>query len=354
MFQKLLVMFVIVFCLSISGFAQTTVSHWALDETSGTVVEDTEGDNDGTLTYPDGAEWIEAIVNNGLDLSGAADSAHIVVPNSSDLAFNTGAFSVSYLIKQDLSQNCTPFFKGTFAFAAGSADSTATWYQSEIKGGQIRFAIDDNGNQDTVKFSDTDSLGKTQVGYDLPADLVGDWIHFVGVRNTAEDSLIVYINGERVAAGWDKTAGPIGTPHDLFIGNNNAGSNRVDGILDDVQFLGYAMSDAEVKAMWDAYDITTGMEKDQGNVPITYSLGQNYPNPFNPSTTIQFQTPKPGLVTISIYNTLGQRVTTLVNENMKSGMHHVTFDAAKFASGIYFYRMKAEGFSQVKKMMLLK
>jgi len=284
----------------------------------------------------------------------ATDSALIRVADDASIKFNTGAFSVSYLLLTDITQNCTPFFKGTFAFAAGSADSTATWYQSEIKGGEIRFAIDDNGNQDTVKFSDTADAGKTQVGYALPADLNGQWIHFVGVRNTAEDSLIVYINGERVAAGWDKTAGPIGTPHDLFIGNNNAGSNRVDGILDDVQFLGYAMSDAEVKDMWDDYGIVTGIENGPGAVPLTYALGQNYPNPFNPSTTIKFQTPKAGLVTITVYNTLGQRVTTLVNKNMKSGVHQLTFNAARFSSGIYFYRMKAEGFTQVKKMMLLK
>lgn len=81
---------------------------------------------------------------------------------------------------------------------------------------------------------------------------------------------------------------------------------------------------------------------------------QNYPNPFNPTTTIQFQTPQAGHVKITVYNTLGQLVTTLVDGNMKAGIHKVTFDAADYATGVYFYRLKVNDFSKVKKMLLLK
>ena len=98
----------------------------------------------------------------------------------------------------------------------------------------------------------------------------------------------------------------------------------------------------------------TSVEARMIETPSLFSLCDNYPNPFNPSTKIEFQIPQDGHVTLSVYNMLGQQVSTLVDRNLRSGMHHVTFDAAKFASGIYFYRMKAKGFSQVKKMMLLK
>ena len=87
---------------------------------------------------------------------------------------------------------------------------------------------------------------------------------------------------------------------------------------------------------------------------MTYKLMQNYPNPFNPNTNIRFQIPKDGHVTISVYNSLGQQVATLVDRNLKSGVHRVTFDAAKYSSGIYLYKIQAADFMQVKKMILLK
>ena len=88
--------------------------------------------------------------------------------------------------------------------------------------------------------------------------------------------------------------------------------------------------------------------------PVKYDLSQNYPNPFNPSTAIKFTLAKGGNVTLKIYNTLGEEVALLVNQVMESGNHEVNFDAFNLGSGIYFYRIEAGDFSQVKKMTLLK
>jgi hypothetical protein len=88
--------------------------------------------------------------------------------------------------------------------------------------------------------------------------------------------------------------------------------------------------------------------------PFTFALLQNYPNPFNPSTKITFTLPKPEHSTLAVYNTLGQRVATLLNTKMTAGSHDVTFDASALPSGIYFYRIQAGEFSQVRKMMLLR
>ena len=94
-----------------------------------------------------------------------------------------------------------------------------------------------------------------------------------------------------------------------------------------------------------------------GSVPgiaKVFKLEQNYPNPFNPSTKIQFQIPAQSNVTMKVFNIVGQEVTTLVNENLKAGVHVVTFDASKLATGVYFYRIEAGNFVSVKKMVLLK
>ena len=93
--------------------------------------------------------------------------------------------------------------------------------------------------------------------------------------------------------------------------------------------------------------------------PAEFSLKQNYPNPFNPSTKIKFSLSTDSKVTLSVFNILGQKVKTLINGNLSSGEHNVTFDASALNSGVYFYRIEAEGndgenFSAVKKMILTK
>jgi len=102
------------------------------------------------------------------------------------------------------------------------------------------------------------------------------------------------------------------------------------------------------------YSSLTGIKKENNLTPAKYTLEQNYPNPFNPSTIIKYSVPKAQLVTLRIYNVLGQIVATLVNSQQKAGDYQVTFNASKLASGIYFYNITAGDFNSTKKMMLLK
>jgi len=88
--------------------------------------------------------------------------------------------------------------------------------------------------------------------------------------------------------------------------------------------------------------------------PVVYELMQNYPNPFNPSTTIKYQIPESGNVSLKVYDILGGEVMTLVNEEQVAGKYEINFDASKFASGVYLYRIQAGDFMSVKKMILLR
>lgn len=85
-----------------------------------------------------------------------------------------------------------------------------------------------------------------------------------------------------------------------------------------------------------------------------YALSQNYPNPFNPSTTIEFSIAEQGLVNLSVYNLLGEKVATIVSEMMESGNHKIEFNAYNLASGIYLVKMTSGKFSEVIKINLLK
>jgi hypothetical protein len=89
-------------------------------------------------------------------------------------------------------------------------------------------------------------------------------------------------------------------------------------------------------------------------IPVSFTLAQNYPNPFNPRTVIGFSIPSDGRVVLEVYNTLGQRVRTLVDEVAKAGFRSVAFDGEGLSSGVYFYRLRAGADIAVRKMMLLR
>ncbi len=90
------------------------------------------------------------------------------------------------------------------------------------------------------------------------------------------------------------------------------------------------------------------------DIPVGFQLNQNYPNPFNNSTVIKYSIPQEGLVTLKVYNLLGEEVARLVNDIKQTGNYEVSFDATDLTSGIYFYRLNAGDFIETKKMILLK
>ena len=89
-------------------------------------------------------------------------------------------------------------------------------------------------------------------------------------------------------------------------------------------------------------------------IPTSFQLLQNYPNPFNPSTTIRYGLPKNSPMTLSIYNSLGQLVSTLVSGEERAGYHEARFDGTGVASGVYFCRIQAGSFVKTMKLLLLK
>jgi hypothetical protein len=89
-------------------------------------------------------------------------------------------------------------------------------------------------------------------------------------------------------------------------------------------------------------------------IPAVFSLDQNYPNPFNPATTIRYALPQRSQVTLSVFNTLGQLVSTLANEGEQAGYHEVKFDGSNLPSGVYFYRLQAGSLVQTRKLLLIR
>jgi ligand-binding sensor domain-containing protein len=117
---------------------------------------------------------------------------------------------------------------------------------------------------------------------------------------------------------------------------------------------GYVFAGSLSAGVFRSAQPTTSVSEPAMNLPTDFFLAQNYPNPFNPSTTIVFALPRASRVTLKIFNRVGEEVATLVNQKLSAGQHEAHWEASGWASGVYFYRLQAEGFAQTKKLMLIK
>jgi hypothetical protein len=101
--------------------------------------------------------------------------------------------------------------------------------------------------------------------------------------------------------------------------------------------------------------VTPAVSVDENkNVVKEFKLDQNYPNPFNPSTSIKFQIPSSGFVSLKVYDLLGREVSTLISEYKSAGNYEIEFSASELTSGIYVYQLRADNFIQTRKMILLR
>ena len=97
-----------------------------------------------------------------------------------------------------------------------------------------------------------------------------------------------------------------------------------------------------------------GVNSSSANIPGKFTLYQNYPNPFNPSTKIKYDLPYKNFVTLKVYNILGKEITSLVNTEQQAGSYEVTFNGISHPSGVYFYRLNTDGYSDTKRFVLIK
>ncbi len=98
----------------------------------------------------------------------------------------------------------------------------------------------------------------------------------------------------------------------------------------------------------------TAVSVKENLLPSDFVLYQNYPNPFNPTTTISFSIPEKSFVRLSVYNSLGEKIATLISNELNTGIHSIIYDASNLPSGIYFYKLEANNFISTKKMLLIK
>jgi len=161
----------------------------------------------------------------------------------------------------------------------------------------------------------------------------------------------------------DSTTGFIyvGAYDGLYFSSNDGtswsklGTGLPDAVVDDIA-IQYGSKSLRVathgRGVWQV-DLTTGVAEPEPG-PASFALSQNYPNPFNPSTVIRYQLSVAGQVSLEVFNILGEKVRTLVDEKEDQGEHSINFNASNLPSGVYFYRLTAGRQSQTRKLILLK
>jgi len=181
------------------------------------------------------------------------------------------------------------------------------------------------------------------VGVSHPAIAYETWFWEKIVVDGQSVSVWAYADGDAPAdtATWSFTTDnvAIGAGAPTFI---------IAGVTDDA---GY--SSIDIDGIWYNEDPTMGIS-DDNPIASKYKLGQNYPNPFNPITNISYTVAQARAVKLSVFNVLGEKVSTLVNNVVTPGTHTATWDAGNMPSGVYFYRLEAGSFTQTRKLLLIK
>jgi hypothetical protein len=181
------------------------------------------------------------------------------------------------------------------------------------------------------------------------------YIVFYDRRNTAGDATEVYVakskDGGESFENFKVSESPFTPRSDIFFGdytNIAARNGKVYPI--------WMRMDGTALSIWSAVisDTITGITNEEETPVRDFSLSQNYPNPFNPTTTIHYFLPVSQLVTLKVYALNGHEVATLINGRQEAGNHTVHFDGNDLPSGVYYYKLTAGVFSEVKKMLLLR
>jgi len=250
-----------------------------------------------------------------------------------------------------------------------------------------------HGDSGTAPFRHNRNADKTAPMYmeKAPADYIDGMVLYQSEIDNGEAVEVATLSASDVQQYWDAyaavhavvperimqtPAGSRGDVHEAAIWKDGVWTaeyerDLVTGNADDVQFddltkpyyFGTAIMN---NAGGDNHDLRARLaelhfeefvsvaDRPAKGVPSRYELAQNYPNPFNPQTMIRFSIPKAGKVSLKVYNQLGQTVAILVDKYMQPGQYQTLFVANNFASGIYYYRLEVNGFSETHKMVLLK
>jgi photosystem II stability/assembly factor-like uncharacterized protein len=266
-------------------------------------------------------------------------------------------------------------FAGTYAgiWRRPFGELTSATSQSQFNRNSLNKPITDTGNtRDTISVGYKSSMTYSVLDVNLMIDTVfhtnDSDLEFYLIHNGTKDTVIFQAGGSGgnfIGTILNDSASTLisnGTapftdmyrPHKPLSQFNNGDVNGT-WIL---EIFDRATGNTGTLQAWSLI-ITTlsnpiGIQLIGNEIPENFSLSQNYPNPFNPSTKIRFNLQKSSLTMLDVYDILGRQIAVLVNEDLKAGTYEINWTANRFSSGVYFYRLATDEFTDTKKMILLK
>lgn len=315
------------------------------------------------LSNDNGESWREALSINKTVYSLAINGTNIFAGTNQGLYLSTNN-GISWKLVDNILTNARIFTLGLnttsmFAGVAGSSLSTGGIYISTDNGSNWKSLLPLNNSVSTIAVSGTNIFAGTDIGsVYLSTDNGINWsLANAGVVYSSDWS--VAISGNNIFSatqfGGVYVSGDFGNTWGMESDALIFNSVTSLAINDQFVFVGTGSSGLWKRPISEILKKLTSVETENSfNIPSDYHFEQNYPNPFNPATTINYSVPKQSNVLIVIYDGLGRKVTTLVNEEKSAGNYKTEFKANNLPSGIYFYRIHAGNFIQTKKMILLK
>ena len=228
------------------AFPDNLAAYWKLDGNA----NDALGTSDGTLIDGDASLYVDGHIGKAINMGKGVPSSYIEVPDNPIIDFDsTTSFTISFLIKDDdFNEHMECVFKGATGVDP-PANKYGRWYALYYNGPDIRMMVDDNMN-------------KTQLEVPAKNQFVPNrWNHVVGVRDLVSDSLIIYLNGQKLAGMEDITEGNIASsPLPLIIGNSHYLNNPNPGILDEIRLYDTALSATEINDLYRSYNLRSAPE----------------------------------------------------------------------------------------------
>ncbi len=301
-----------------------------------------------------GVNWIQTPLNNRFIRTLAVNGATILAGTSSSdneiyLSTNYGANwnEVSPIGGEVMSLNISD----NYVFAGGnpvgvfiSTNDGANWQQSSLNSGIVR-AIVSNGSN---------IYAGTNSGVFISTNYGANWVE------SSLSTQYIYsmaLNGSNLYAA-NGTGG-------VWVSNNSGvnwtqrnegfgGLNVQNVFISGSYIYASAYTGSNHTVFRRPLSELVGIQNISSEIPDGFSLQQNYPNPFNPSTKIKFAIPNSSFVKLAVYDMLGREVSSLVNEQLQPGTYEYEFEASGLISGVYFYKISTDNFSEVRKMILIK
>lgn len=199
------------------------------------------------------------------------------------------------------------------------------------------------------------AIGRTTNGCISFTDVIGDTsISGTPISKWVYGTQRVYLSGGRGNNGVIQQSTDGGLTWSIMSSSGTSGVSHMDLVYDNISTTVYAYAICTDEGILQLVTDIIGIDPNNTEVPRGYSLEQNYPNPFNPVTNIKYSLPKASYVTIKIYDVLGHEIKTIVDSYQRTGNYVESVDISGYASGIYFYTLRAGAYSETKKMSLIK